>query len=58
VNAGVSAHTKINRKDWGLTWNATLEAGGVVVGDEVSITIDLELIKSVAAAQQLEAVPA
>jgi polyisoprenoid-binding protein YceI len=58
VNAGVSAHTKINRKDWGLTWNAALEAGGVVVGDEVSITIDLELIKSVAAAQPLEAVPA
>ena len=58
LNAGVSAYTKINRKDWGLTWNAALEAGGVVVGDEVSITIDLELIKSVAVAEQAEAVPA
>lgn len=44
--AGFSAHTKINRKDFGLTWNATLEAGGLLVGEDVKITLDLELIKS------------
>jgi len=43
--AGFNGETKINRKDWGLTWNAALETGGVVVGDEVTISIELELIK-------------
>jgi polyisoprenoid-binding protein YceI len=42
---GLEATTKINRKDFGLTWNATLETGGILVGEEVHITIDLELIK-------------
>jgi polyisoprenoid-binding protein YceI len=42
---GVSASAKLNRKDFGLTWNAALEAGGVLVGDEVKITIDLEGIR-------------
>jgi len=42
---GVSASTQLNRKDFNLTWNSALDGGGVVVGDEVSITIDLELIK-------------
>lgn len=37
-----SAHTKINRKDFGLNWNAALESGGVLVGDEVKITIEIE----------------
>ena len=41
---GLSASTKINRKDFGLTWNNVLEAGGVAVGDEVKITIDAELV--------------
>jgi polyisoprenoid-binding protein YceI len=40
---GATATTKINRKDFGLTWNMALEAGGVVVGDEVRINIELEL---------------
>ena len=40
---GATATTKVNRQDFGLKWNAALEAGGVVVGDEVSITIELEL---------------
>ncbi len=40
--AGLSATTKINRKDWDLTWNQGLEAGGVLVGEEVKIEIDLE----------------
>ena len=42
---GATAETKIHRKDFGLTWNMALEAGGVVVGDEVKITIDLEAMR-------------
>ncbi len=42
---GVSATTKINRKDFGLTWNQALEAGGVVVGDAITITIDAEFVR-------------
>ena len=42
---GLSAITKINRKDFGLTWNAALETGGILVGDEVTITLDVEFIK-------------
>src|SRR5271156_3133114 len=45
THAGASATTKINRSDFGLTWNKALEAGGVVVGDEVAISIDVEAIK-------------
>jgi polyisoprenoid-binding protein YceI len=43
---GLSANAKINRKDFGLTWNSTLEAGGVLVGEEVSITLDIQFIKA------------
>jgi polyisoprenoid-binding protein YceI len=42
----VSATTKINRKDFGLTWNAALETGGILVGDEVTITLDVQFIKA------------
>jgi polyisoprenoid-binding protein YceI len=45
--AGFSGKTKINRKEWGLTWNALLEAGGAMVGDEVKIEIDLEAVTKV-----------
>ena len=45
VRAGVSATAKINRKDFGLVWNALTEAGGIVVGDEVSITFEAELVQ-------------
>jgi polyisoprenoid-binding protein YceI len=45
TRAGVSATTKIKRSDFGLTWNQPLEAGGVMVGDEVAISIDVEAIK-------------
>jgi polyisoprenoid-binding protein YceI len=45
TRAGASATTKINRKDFGLTYNKTLETGGVMVGDEVAISIDVEAIK-------------
>jgi len=41
----ISATTKINRQDFGVKWNATMDGGGVVVGDDVNITIDLEMIK-------------
>jgi len=40
-----NASTKINRQDYGVKWNATLDNGGVVVGDDVSIVIDVELVK-------------
>lgn len=42
---GVSATTKINRKDYGLSWNAALETGGILVGDDVNITIEAQFIK-------------
>jgi polyisoprenoid-binding protein YceI len=44
VRAGYSAHGVINRKDFGLTWNAALETGGVVVGDEVKIELNVEAL--------------
>jgi polyisoprenoid-binding protein YceI len=50
IRAGVAASAKINRKDFGLVWNALTEAGGVVVGDEVKITIEAELIQQAPAA--------
>lgn len=46
LRMAASAMAKINRKDFGLTWNAALEAGGFVVGDEVTIDLDLEFMKS------------
>jgi polyisoprenoid-binding protein YceI len=42
--AGFTLSGKINRSDWGLVWNATLETGGVLVSDEVNISCELELI--------------
>jgi polyisoprenoid-binding protein YceI len=45
LRAGAHATAKINRKDFGLTWNNVLEAGGVAVGDEVAITVDVEAIR-------------
>lgn len=44
TRVGASATTVINRKDFGLTWNRAIEAGGLVVSDEVAITIDIELV--------------
>lgn len=43
--AGFSINGKFNRKDFGLTWNAALEAGGVLVSDEVRVNIELQLVK-------------
>jgi len=45
TSAGFSASTRINRKDWDLTWNQALETGGVLVGDAVKINIEAELIR-------------
>ena len=44
-SAGFSAKTTINRKDWDLTWNVALEAGGWLVSDTINIEIELELVK-------------
>ena len=45
LRIGGQATTRINRKDFGLTWSKTMDGGGAVVGDEVDIVLDLELIK-------------
>jgi polyisoprenoid-binding protein YceI len=45
VRIGLEATTKIDRKDFGLTWNTALETGGILVGDTVHITIEAEFIK-------------
>lgn len=42
----VSGTTKINRKDYGLTWNAALETGGILVGEEITITLEVEFVKA------------
>jgi polyisoprenoid-binding protein YceI len=42
--AGLSAKTKISRKEWGLTWHTLLEAGGAMVGDEVKLELDIEAV--------------
>jgi len=46
TRVAVSGTTKINRKDYGLTWNAALEAGGVLVGEEITITLEVEFVKA------------
>jgi polyisoprenoid-binding protein YceI len=43
---GAQATTRVNRQDYGIKWNRSLDAGGVVVGDEVPITLDLEIMKT------------
>jgi polyisoprenoid-binding protein YceI len=43
---GLSATTKISRKEFGLTWNSALEAGGFLVGDDVTITLDVQFVKA------------
>jgi polyisoprenoid-binding protein YceI len=46
LRVGASARTKIRRSDFGMKWNAALEAGGVLVGDEITIQIEAELMRS------------
>jgi polyisoprenoid-binding protein YceI len=45
TRVGLSATTKINRKDFGLTWNAALETGGILVGEDVTITLEAQFVK-------------
>jgi polyisoprenoid-binding protein YceI len=52
ISAGFSAHTRINRKDWGLNWNVALETGGWLVSDEIRVDIEVELVKQLEQAQQ------
>jgi len=46
MRSGATARTKIKRSDFGLTWNAALETGGFLVGDELKIELDLALVKA------------
>jgi len=46
TKSGLNISGKINRKDWGLNWNSALEAGGVLVGEEVRLNIELQLIQA------------
>ncbi|MEN9938885.1 MAG: hypothetical protein RLZZ387_5464 [Chloroflexota bacterium] len=55
TSAGFSATSKINRTDFGLVWNVALETGGLLVGEEITIDIELEMVKQ---AEQPAAVPA
>jgi polyisoprenoid-binding protein YceI len=47
---GSSAYTKIKRSDFGLTWNAPLETGGILVGDDLKIELEVSAIRAEAAA--------
>jgi polyisoprenoid-binding protein YceI len=46
LRAGFNAEGKLNRKDFGMVWSKALDGGGLVVGDEVSIKLDVECIKA------------
>jgi len=46
TRVGLAAVTRINRKDFGLVWNAALETGGILVGEEVAITLDVQFVKA------------
>jgi polyisoprenoid-binding protein YceI len=58
ISAGFEAKAKINRKDWGLNWNLALETGGVLVGDEINVEIELEIVKEPEAQPEAAAVMA
>jgi polyisoprenoid-binding protein YceI len=45
VRVGFSAETTVNRRDFGLTWNAALETGGVLVSDKIKLTLDISAVK-------------
>ncbi|MGC4040486.1 MAG: YceI family protein [Flavobacterium sp.] len=45
TKVGLNISGKINRKDWGLNWNSALETGGVLVGEDVKLNIELQLLK-------------
>jgi len=43
---GFEGKTEVNRKDWGINWNATLDAGGVMIGDKVTLDFDVSAIRN------------
>jgi polyisoprenoid-binding protein YceI len=51
MRAAFEAKTSIDRRDFGLTWNQALEAGGVLVGEKVEIALEIQAVKAQAAAQ-------
>jgi hypothetical protein len=54
-SAGFTARSQISRSEFGLVWNVSLEAGGVLVSDEVQIEIDIELVQAAATTPDLPA---
>jgi len=46
LKRGVQATARLDRKEWGLTWNAVVEGGGILVGDAVEVTIEAELVRA------------
>jgi polyisoprenoid-binding protein YceI len=54
-SAGFNLRGKINRKEWGLKWNMVLADGGLAIGNEITLTIDLELTKPVEAVVPVQA---
>ncbi len=56
TSAGFSASTLINRKNWDLNWNKVVESGGLLVGEDININIDLELVKEPEIAAESKAV--
>jgi polyisoprenoid-binding protein YceI len=46
MHAGFSAYTTINRKEWGLNWNVALETGGLLVGEDVKLALEVEAVKA------------
>ena len=54
TRVGVSASGKFNRKDFGVNWSKTMDAGGLVVGDEIKVAIDLELVRKAEGAKPAE----
>ena len=52
--AGFTVSGKINRNDWGLNWNSNIETGGFILGEEIIISCDIELIKEVNKEQAME----
>jgi len=52
TRAGYELSTTLDRKDWGISWNRALDAGGLILGDDVEIVIDLEVVKQVAKSDQ------
>lgn len=46
IRAGLEGGRRINRKDWGITWNETLDAGGVMISEKISLEFELSLVKN------------